>query len=517
MPDYKTALWADPEPSPGRPPLAGDVQVDVAIVGAGITGITAADLLTQAGLQVVVVESRRVGSGETKRTTAHLTEVLDLRFKRLRSRFGTDGAKLALEGHRAAIEHIAATVRATGVAAGVDCELTRVSGYLVAETEKEAAELQDEVDAARELGLWPTLLASTPLPLRVAGALRLDQQAQVNPRSYLDAVAAKVERQGGTIYEKTHVHGIEDGERCRVVTDHGTITARLVIEASGVPISNLVALQLKLAAYRSYAIAVKQTAPVAAGLVWDMKDPYHYIRGHVLAGTPYLIVGGEDHKVGEGDDTTQPFARLEAYIADRLGQTVAPTDPRWAGQIIEPADGLPYVGRSSSQHHVFVASGFAGNGITGGTWAAMVLADQVRGIDNKWTKLLDATRTNPLAAAGAVISENVDFPRHLVTDRLLPLGGKDSLEHIASGEGAVVSVAGTKLAVYRNAEGQLSAVSPVCTHLGCFVHWNGAEKSWDCPCHGSRFDAHGRVLNGPASAPLEQKAIPGGDHKTTSS
>jgi len=273
-------------------------------------------------------------------------------------------------------------------------------------------------------------------------------------------------------------------------------------------VSAQVLIHLKLAAYRSYAIAVKQASPVSPGLVWDMKDPYHYVRGQVVDGAPYLIIGGEDHKVGESDDTTVPFDKLEQYARERLGVEVAPTDFRWAGQIIESADGLPYVGRNSLSKHLFVATGYAGNGITGGTWAAMVLADQVRGVDNRWSALLDATRIKPLAAGPTVASENVDYPKHLIKDHLLPLGHRKEMEKIPAGEGAVLSIRGTKLAVYRNAEGALTGLSPVCPHLGCFVHWNNAEKSWDCPCHGSRFDTQGRVLNGPAVSPLEHRDIP---------
>jgi len=504
MPDYKTALWAATNPPPPRPPLQHDLSVDVAVVGAGITGITAAHLLKEAGLRVAVLESRRVGSGETKRTTAHLTEVLDLRFRRLRSSFGRDGARLAVEGHRAAIDKIEALAGALKI----DCDFTRVGGYLVAETPVEADELEEEVAAARDLGLWASLVDTTPLPLQVKRALLLDRQAQFHPRVYLDALADRVDGGGSQIFETTHVQSIEDGTPCRVVTDRGVVTAKEVIVASNVPVSNQVFIHLKLAAYRTYAIAARQAAPVAPGLVWDMKDPYHYVRGQVVDGTPYLIIGGEDHKVGESDDTTVPFQKLERYARERLGVEVAPTDFRWAGQIIESADGLPYVGRNSLSKHLFVATGYAGNGITGGTWAAMVLADQVRGVDNRWSQLLDATRLKPLAAGPTVASENVDYPKHLLKDRLLPLGHRKEMEKIPAGEGAVLSIQGTKLAVYRNAEGVLSGLSPVCPHLGCFVHWNNAEKSWDCPCHGSRFDTQGRVLNGPAVSPLEQRDIP---------
>jgi len=507
MPDYKTALWRASEPPAPRPQLPGDLTVDVAVVGAGITGVTAAYLLKQAGLRVAVLEARRVGSGETTRTTAHLTEVLDLRFRRLRARFGADGAKLALEGHRAAIERIEALARASKV----DCDFTRVPGYLVAETPKEVEELEEEASAARELGLSPALVERAPLPLKVLRALALEGQAQFHPRTYLDALADQVDGGGSQIFEVTSVKDIEDGSPCRVTTDRGVVKERAVIVASGVPVLNQVFIHLKLAAYRSYVVAAKLPAALPPGLVWDMKDPYHYVRGQVVDGVPYAIIGGEDHKVGTEDDTTEPFARLEAYAAERLDIEVGATDYRWAGQIIESADGLPYVGRNSLSKHLFVASGYAGNGITGGTWAAMVLADEVRGVESRWSKLLDATRLKPLAAAGAVASENLDFPKHLIADRLLPLGRPGDLHGVAPGEGAVLSVKGEKLAVYRNAEGQLSALSPICPHLGCFVHWNNAEKSWDCPCHGSRFDPHGRVLNGPAVEPLQDRAVPAGE------
>jgi glycine/D-amino acid oxidase-like deaminating enzyme/nitrite reductase/ring-hydroxylating ferredoxin subunit len=480
------------------------LTVDVAVVGAGITGVTAALLLKRAGLRVAVLESRRLGSGESKRTTAHLTQVLDLRFRRLRSRFGHDGAALALEGHRAAIDQIDSLTKELKI----DCDFVRVSGYLVAETPEEVEELEDEASVARELGLAPRLVGSVPLPLRIARALVLDHQAQFQPRAYLDALAEQVDGGGSRIYETTHVQDIEDGEPCRVVTDRGVVTAGAVVVASGVPVSNQVFIHLKLAAYRSYAIAAKLPAPAAPGLLWDMKDPYHYVRGQVVNGVPYLIVGGEDHKVGEEDDTTAPFDRLEAYAAERLGVPVAATDFRWAGQIIESADGLPYVGRNSFSKHLFVATGYAGNGITGGTWAGSVLADQVRGVANRWSKLLDATRIKPLASAGAVASENVDYPKHLIADRLVPLGHRGALGDIPPGEGAVLSIQGVKLAVYRNGEGGLSGLSPVCPHMGCFVHWNSAEKSWDCPCHGSRFDVHGAVLNGPAVSALQRREIP---------
>ncbi|HET6281345.1 MAG TPA: FAD-dependent oxidoreductase, partial [Polyangia bacterium] len=219
------------------------------------------------------------------------------------------------------------------------------------------------------------------------------------------------------------------------------------------------------------------------------------------------IVGGEDHKVGEMDDTTEPFQRLEAYFKGHFGQSVAPTDYRWSGQIIVPVDGLPYIGRNALSSHVFIATGYGGNGMTQGTLAGLVLAEQVTGGKSAWGDLFDATRFPPIGAARNFISENIDFPRHLVADRF-GTPGSQAIAELDAGEGRVVNVKGQRLAVYRNGSGELSALSPVCTHLGCLVHWNTTEKSWDCPCHGSRFDPTGRILNGPASEPLEARTIP---------
>jgi Rieske Fe-S protein len=282
---------------------------------------------------------------------------------------------------------------------------------------------------------------------------------------------------------------------------------------------NRVLLHAKLAAYRSYVVGIDLggDAGVGDGLYWDAAEPYHYIRAQPIGGRRYLLVGGEDHKVGDSDDTAAPFERLEAYVRVRFGRDVAATDYRWSGQIVASADGLPYVGRNSLSHNVYVATGYAGNGLTQGTLAAMVLADEICGLQNPLSELLDATRIKPLASAGAVIAENFDYPRHMVADRLPGHieGGVDALAGIAPGEGQVLSIEGERLAVYRNANGQLSALSPICTHLGCLVHWNTAEKSWDCPCHGSRFDPHGRVLNGPAVSALEAKRIPSAsEHET---
>jgi glycine/D-amino acid oxidase-like deaminating enzyme/nitrite reductase/ring-hydroxylating ferredoxin subunit len=502
MPNFTNSVWSEAEPASSHQPLAGDVSVDVVIIGGGLTGVTAAVLLQRAGRRVAIIESRRVGKGETGKTTAHLSLALDTRYRTLISDFGVDGARLAAEGHRAAIERIAGFTQELAI----DCDFRRVPGFLYAELPEEKEELAREAHAVRQLGISATLTEDIPLPFPTGLGLKFEDQATFHPRVYLQALAAAFTSGGGAIYEETHATDIEEGDPCRVVTDRGVLSAPQVIVAAHVPISNRVLLHTKLAAYRTYALGIQMPFPTDA-LFWDMSEPYHYTRMQRIEGRTYVIVGGEDHKVGEVDDTSTPFERLEDYFLSHFDREVSPTDYRWSGQIIESVDGLAYVGRNALSSNIFVATGYSGNGMTWATLAAAVLADQLQGKKNRWTELLDATRIKPLASAKAFVTENVDFPKTLVKDRL-PFPGREKLSSIPPGEGEVLSVRGKHLAVYRNANGELSALSAVCTHLGCLVRWNTSDKSWDCPCHGSRFDPHGRILNGPAVTALEVRRLP---------
>jgi len=503
MPNYTNSVWSETPPAPRHRALAGTVSVDVAIVGGGITGITAARLLKRAGQRVAVLESRRLGKGESSKSTAHLTEALDVRWSRLISRFGEGGARLAALAQRAAIERIALFVAEDSIA----CDLRRLPGFLYAETPDDLDELRAEALAARRLGIRAELVGEVPLPFPVAGALRFEDQAQLHPRAYLLGLAEGLDGDGSYVFEETHVLDVDEGEPCRVIAENGVVHAREVIVAAHVPVSNRLLLHAKLAAYRTYVVGVEMPFADPVGLFWDTGDPYHYARSQTIDGTSYLIVGGEDHKVGEADDTAEPFHRLEAYVRQRFGVAVAPTDFRWSGQIVVSADGLPYIGRNALSSRVFVATGYGGNGVTQATLAGVILADEVRGVPNPYAALFAATRWKPLASARAVLSENADFPKHLLTDRL-PHRGASALRSLPAGEGHVLTIGGERLAVYRNGNGELSALSPVCTHLGCLVHWNTTEKSWDCPCHGSRFDPHGRILNGPAVEPLQARPMP---------
>ncbi len=491
------SLWIDTGPVAHFSEHARDVDVDVAIIGGGITGITAADLLKRAGKRVAVIELHQVGHGETGHTTAHLTEVLDISYQDLIKNFGIEGARLACQSSRKAIQRIEANIQAHQIS----CQFARVPGWKYTINEDDIDFLEDEADAALKLHVPNSRTFQTPLPFPVERAIRFEHQAQFHPMSYINALARTIPDDHNFIFENTRAIDVEEGDLCKVITDRGTIRARHVIIAANVPVLNRFFLITKIAAYRTYALAFKVQLNFDANhLFWDSDDPYHYIRSEVINSIPYLIVGGEDHKTGTDDHTEVHFQRLESWCRERF--IFDSIDYRWSGQIINPVDGLPFVGRNSLSERVFVATGFQGNGMTFGTMAGMLLSDLILEQPNPWTDLYSATRIKPIAGARNYLNENVDFPTHLIGDRLSRVQEK-SVESLREHEGRIVRLGGKKVAAYRSPEGELHLLSPVCPHLGCHVNWNEAEKSWDCPCHGSRFDPVGKLLNGPAVTDLQ--------------
>jgi glycine/D-amino acid oxidase-like deaminating enzyme/nitrite reductase/ring-hydroxylating ferredoxin subunit len=466
------------------------------VIGGGITGITAAFLLKRAGKKVILIERAELGCGESGSTTAHLTQVLDTRYHRLVSKFGENGALLAARSSRDAIDRIARLVRDERI----DCGFAHVPAFLYTESESRLRELKREMNAMRTAGLEARGAKQVPLPFPIQGAILVPHQARFRPLDYLLALAALIPGSDCAIHENTQALDIEEGERCRVIASSGEIESEAVIVATNSPVSNRFSLHTKIASYRTYAVAARIGSEFPDALFWDTADPYHYIRRQ----DDWLIVGGEDHKTGLRHRTEDCFARLETYCRDRFG--ITRFEYRWSGQIIEPQDGLPFIGRSSFSENIYVATGYSGNGMTFGTLAGMILSDLARGVENPYAELYSATRIKPLAGAKRFFSENVDYPLCFVQDRVRAPEVRDPSE-IAPGEGKILRYQGRRLAAYRGPGGDLTALSPVCPHLGCHVHFNSSERSWDCPCHGSRFATDGSVLNGPATHGLEPIAI----------
>ena len=503
-----TSVWIATSKDTHFESLNKDVKVDVAIVGGGIAGLTTALLLKNAGITVAVVEKSRIATGETGYTTAHITEVIDTGYTTLKSDFGLDGARLAAESSRASVEQIAAFVKQYNLS----CGFSRLPAYVYTETDADVASLIDELLVMQKVGIDADWVDDAPLPYPTKGAIKVNNQAQFHPRDYLLPLANAIYGDGSYVFENTRATEIDDGEPCCVHTPDGMITAKNVVIATNSPVSNWLFLITKIPAYRTYAIGavLKDERPIG-GLFWDTADPYHYIRSQSVqpedgnSAHEILIVGGEDHKTGTKEHTEECFERLESYTRARFD--IADVLYRWSGQIMEPIDGLPYIGVNSFAKHQFVATGFTGNGMTFGTLSGMILSDLILGKKNRYAELYDATRIHALASASDFVSENKDFPTYFVGDRLAK-ADTDSLDQVGLNEGKIVKLNGEKAAVYRDEHGQLHACSPVCTHMACYVHWNNAEKSWDCPCHGSRFDPDGKVANGPAVKDLEPIKLP---------
>ena len=496
MSSHTESLWRATHQLRSFPPLSADLAADVAIVGGGISGLTAAVILSRAGKRVVLLERDCIGSGETGNTTSHLTEAVDGSYQRIAKDFGAEGARLVARASRDAIDWIERSI-----CDRVQCGFQRLPGYLYTEREVDLEWLADELDAARLAGCDVAWDDHPPVPFETRGAIRWNNQGQVHATVYLDALVDEAVANGVQIFETTRVVGVHDDEPCRVETGSGTVRANHVFVAANVPVNNRVFLHTKIAAYRSYAIAGQIGAPEAAALLWDTDSPYHYTRWQRVGGRSYLIVGGEDHKTGADVDTEACYGRLLTYARQRYG--VSDVAFRWSGQIIEPADGLPFIGRNALSQHVYVATGYSGNGMTFGTVAGMLVGDQILGKPNLYVELFDATRIKPLASAYDYVKENVQVAVRLITNRLTSINVEDQpVQALRPGDGGIFESDEGKVAVCRDANGVIHACSAVCTHLGCDVGWNEAEQTWDCPCHGSRFSPAGTVINGPAVSDL---------------
>jgi len=495
IPAEASSPWIETRRFPRFPALRGSLAVDVAVVGGGITGITAATLLKAAGKTVALVDAQRVAEGVTGYTSAHLTEVLDCRFHTLLSHFGEDDGRLALEAARAALDQIARLVQEKRI----ECGFQRLPGFYFTERQEGVDDVQQEIEAALRLGSEVSFTTEVPLPFPVKAAFRIENQARFHVREYLLPLLESIAGDGSSVFEDTRVLNVHDGAPCVVETDKAEIRATDVVMATHVPLNRLL-LQTKLAHYRSYVLGCRITERVGDALYWDNEDPYHYVRLADLEGESLLIVGGEDHKVGQEEDTEARYEALLGYVRRRFGVREVPY--RWSAQVIEPVDGLPYLGRNSGSSHVYVGTGYSGTGLTFGTLAAMIASDLILERTNRWAALFDATRVKPVAGARDFVAENVDFPKHLVGDRLKPAEG-GTPDELAPGDGQILAIEGRKRAVFRDPSGTLHILDPVCPHLGCLVTFNPAEKSWDCPCHGSRFEGTGKVINGPASTDLE--------------
>jgi glycine/D-amino acid oxidase-like deaminating enzyme/nitrite reductase/ring-hydroxylating ferredoxin subunit len=497
------SYWIDSTEVTSYQPLTAVAEVDVAIVGGGIAGLCTAWELTRRGASVAVLEADRLASGVTGYTTAKLSALHTLIYARLRRTHGADAARLYAQSQQEAIEHVIRI--ATDL--GIDCDLERVPAFTYVESPDQVPQVRAEVEAAREAGLRASFTTETSLPFPVAGAIRVEDQAQFHPRRYLLALAEDMARRGARIYERTRVVELDQGEPCTLTTQSGvTVTAREVVVATHYPVFDRALLFARLEPHRELVVAAVIPPDEDPGGMYI--TPEQNTRS--IRTAPYrdrqrlLIVTGETFPPGTGD-VTERFQRLAEWTRERFG--VSNIAYRWATQDNDTTDHVPYVGHFHlGAEHVYVATGYGGWGMSNGVMSGRLIAALISGEQPSWAKLYDPRRLHPFREAKPLLSLQAKVAKHFVGDRLQPAHFK-TIEAIPPGSAAIKRIGGRRCAIYRDEAGALHAVSARCTHLGCLVQFNDGERAWECPCHGSRFGIDGSVIQGPANKPLEPRDI----------
>ncbi|MGK9126300.1 FAD-dependent oxidoreductase [Olivibacter sp. SA151] len=490
-----TSVWKDNSKQGSFPILDQDLTVDVAIIGGGITGITAAYLLAKQGKKVTVLEARAIGEGSTGFSTGNLYAIPGSEgLHTIEKKWGKEHARQVVESRAAAIDFIEARIQEFNI----NCGFVHVPWCLFSEQGESASYIQKEREAVERAGL--TTSDFIPFDIKPSVGFSIANQAQFNPLQYTVALAQHIQSDSCLIFEHTKMMSYEEGEPCTVITDRGKITATEVIMATHTP-KGLYFVHSSMEPYREYAVAATLNDNYPPnGTYWDMISKQHYsIRTYDTAHGKVLMVLGEKHKVGTEEHNESRFRNLENFLRERFN--VNSVVYSWAAQQYKPADGIPYIGKSSGSKKTYIATGFSADGLVYGTLAAIIISAEIIGNPNPWNKLYDASRITPIASAANYIKANASVTYELIKDYLF----KENVDHfseIKPTEGKIMEIKGQKCAVSRNRTGDLFIVSAVCPHMGCIVHWNSGEQSWDCPCHGSRFTTDGEVIEGPAISAL---------------
>lgn len=497
----QVSFWIDSTPTTAYPAFGEPISVDVAIIGAGIVGLTAATQLKKAGKTVVVIESGHVAAGVSGHTTAKITSLHQLIYADLIEQIGEPKARLYGESNQAAIAFVAELVATEQI----DCDFSRQSAYTFAEPDSELDLIRQEVEAALKLGLPASFVQETSLPFTIAGAVKFDNQAQFHVRKYLLHLAQAIPGDGSHLLEHTRVLKVEEEDPCQVITEHGVIKAHDVIVATHLPILDQGLFFAKTYPQRSYIVGAKiDPAKAPQGMFIGSGKGSHSIRTTPYDGGLLLLVGGEGHKVGTVTDTETCYQKLETYVRNHFD--IDAISYRWSTQDMVSFDRLPYVGKLTPfSHHTYVANGFSLWGMSKGTMSGMLLSDLILGKENPYAELYDATRATPFLKP-EFVKNSLDVAARWVGDRLKNIESSSLIE-VANGEGKLLTIDGDKIATYRDNQGTVHAVSAVCPHLACIVSWNNAETSWDCACHGSRFTYDGKVIHGPSVKDLELQNI----------
>lgn len=489
-----TSLWKATAYKAGFPTLTMDLEADVAIIGGGITGISAARFLSQAGKRVVVLEAGEIGGSTTGDSTGNLYATVDSFLYRLVEKWDQATAAAVVASRQETVEMVEQTVNEFRLA----CGFARRPHYIFTTDPSQEPQLAREFKSLQEAGLKPVLVPAAPLPFPVGQALKLENQAQIQPLAYVRGLAAAISAEQCQIFEHSKAIEIDD-DKVIVRSALGSVRAQQIIMATHTP-KGFNILQTELGPYREYGLsAILQDNQYPEGIFWSMDRPGHSIRSFSRDGTSYLIVIGEKHKTGQHDEKIDYFTRLKEFTACRF--KVENFVHCWSAQHYHAADELPYIGRTAGSRAVYVATGFGTDGLIYGSLAAQLISNEILGHPSRWPKLYSAKRFTPAKSAPDFMRENLNVAKQYAKDYLTK-ADTGTIEEIRPGDGKLVTLHHERLAVSRDEHGRLTALKRACTHLGCIVHWNRLEQSWDCPCHGSRFTAAGEVIEGPAIAGL---------------
>lgn len=506
---YTKSIWNEFASMYTYPSLNNNTSADIAIIGGGVTGISTAHILAQQGMKVVVLESMKVGGGTTSHSTGNLYFTVDKNLSQFHNKYDSGIIKKIVSSRSAALNQMEEWINEYNL----DCDFKRQAWTLYSAGKENNHLLEKEYTYAKDAGVEVNWINFPDLPVPVSRALEVKEQAQINPMRYVQELAKNAQTENLSIYENSTVLNVDEKkEQVVLETSGGTITANYAVHATHTP-KGINILQTVLGPYREYGIACPAgDIKFPEGIFWGYHEEGKKFSSRLYErnGQRYVIVVGEPHKVGQSDDNIKAIRNLEAFAEKHYGLTEVAF--RWGGQHYRPADLLPYIGRESKSSNVFVATGYSTDGLVYGTLAGMIIAGEIKGTPNEWADIYNAHRFTPVKSAKKFLKENINVAGEFLKD--LP-GMKDTSEFndIKPGTGAIVEKDQSKIASYRDENGKLSLVSAVCTHMKCIVSWNNAEKTWDCPCHATRFKPDGTVLEGPAYHPLHKIKIEGNNIK----
>jgi glycine/D-amino acid oxidase-like deaminating enzyme/Rieske Fe-S protein len=499
----RVSLWLDTFPVPSlKDSVLHPVEVDVAVLGAGIVGLSTALLCKREGLRVAVIEAKHVAYGATGHSTVKAAVGHGTRLSSIEKTVGSKAAQAYAAANLAGRERIVQLAEELSI----PCDISRGPHYVYADAEQDVERLRAEGGLAARLGLPATFVDEVPLPVPALAAVQFDDEVQFHPAAYLSGLATAVEGDGSHVFQHARAVGVDDGEPCVVHTEAGDVRAGRVVVATHYPTLDRGGFFAKLGVKREYAVAGVLSAGTPGGMTYSVGDRTRSTRTFHLGREDLLIIVGETHPTGTNDAREDRYSALEEWGQRYFG--ITDYRYRWSTQDPVSLDGVPYVGRLyPGSAHLFTATGFGGWGMSNGTAAAMILTDLLMERPNAWANVFNATRLGSVGTVPRLAKLQAKVATRWLKDRVTGMAPGAPVE-LRPGEAGVFMVNGNRTAAHRDEDGTLHAVSAVCTHLRCIVHWNAAERSWDCPCHGSRFTPRGEVLNSPATAPLAPVDLP---------